>query len=395
MTATRPLRVYFPCTGLGRQARGFEAFTRECAAALAGRDGLEITVFGGGGPLAAGERTVWNLPRTGGAARALGGVLGSDPYFIEQATFFAGFLPALATGAPDVVYFADLNLGNACWHWRRATGQSFKLLYYNGGATTKPFTRCDLVQQVSPEHLAAAIARGEPADRQVLLPHGVAIERAFQPASDDERRRCRAALRVPADGAVVLAAGALNISEKRLDYVIDEVASMRSRPHLLILGAETPEAPRIRAFAEQRLRGRCTIATVPREQMADAYRAADAFVLASLREGFGLAQVEALAAGLPCVVHDTPTTRYIVGAHGVVEDLRPQGRLAHALDGVLSDVVAGSRDGAARGAAYRADAAARHEWAWSRFSWDVLADRYAELLTACAAGRTPAFPEAT
>jgi len=43
------VRVFFPCTGLGRQRRGFETFTRECAAALGADPRLEITVFGGGG----------------------------------------------------------------------------------------------------------------------------------------------------------------------------------------------------------------------------------------------------------------------------------------------------------------------------------------------------------
>ena len=136
-----PVRVFFPCTGLGHEVRGFEAFTRDCAAALRADTSVEIVVFGGGGALQPSERSVWNLPRTGRMARALGGLVGRDPYFIEQASFFAGFVPALIAGRPDVVYFADLSLGNACWHWRRATGQAFKLLFYNGGPTTRPFTR--------------------------------------------------------------------------------------------------------------------------------------------------------------------------------------------------------------------------------------------------------------
>ena len=378
-SGARPTRVFFPCSGLGREMRGFEAFTRECAAALRGHPELDITVFGGGGAPESGERAVWNLPRAGVWARVLGSMLARDPYFIEQASFFAGFLPALIMGKPDLVYFGDLNVGNACWHWRRLTGQRYELLYYNGGATTRPFTRCDLVQQVSPEHLASALARGERADRQVLLPHGVAIEREYRSVTHAERVALRTRLGVPVDGSLVLAVGVLDRSTKRMDYVIDEVARIAPGPHLLLVGATTPETPGVRARAAEVLGDRCTIRTLSRVDTRLAYRAADAFVLASLREGFGLVQVEALDAGLPCVVHDTPTSAFVLGPHGVRADLRHEGALAVALERAL--------------AGGRGDERGRHEWAWGQFSWERLVPRYAELLACSAAGRRPAFAE--
>lgn len=371
-----PVRVFLPCTGLGRVQRGFEAFTRECAMALAGDPRLAVTVFGGGGALEPGERETWNLPRNGPAALALGRLLNRDPYFIEQATFFTGFAGALMLQRPDVVYFADLNLGNACWHWRRLTGQRYRLLFYNGGATTRPFTRCDLVQEVSPEHLGDALSRGEARARQVLLPHGVTMARDFVPVSPDERRRLRAELGVPQDRPLVLSVGALDTAIKRLDYVIDEVATMPSAPHLLLLGAETPQSPAVRAAADSRLPGRCTILTLPAWQARAAYRAADVFVLASLREGFGLVQVEALDAGLPCVAHDTPTSAYVLGPHGVRADLRRAGILAPVLERALAEGTGRARE--------------RHAFAYRRFSWDVLAVRYVEMLLACAEDRRPA-----
>jgi 1,2-diacylglycerol 3-alpha-glucosyltransferase len=369
-------RVFFPCTGLGREARGFEAFTRECAAALAPNPEIQLTVFGGGGDLRSGEREAWSLSRSGVTARAIGSLLDRDPYFVEQATFFIGFVGVLMAQRPDLVYFGDLNLGNACWHWRRISGQRFKLLYYNGGPTTKPFTRCDVVQQVSPEHLDSALARGEARERQVLLPHGVAITKEFHQASREERLRIRAELGVPADRPLVLSVGALNTSHKRLDYVISEVATMQSLPHLLLLGAETPETPAVRAAAAERLGNRCTIRTLPREKVRAAYRAADVFVLASLHEGFGLVQVEALDAGLPCIVHDTPTSAYIVGQSAQRANLQRVGALAPLLERAISPtstMAGGTRQ--------------RHEYAYKRFSWDVLAPRYAALFRDCVSGR--------
>jgi glycosyltransferase involved in cell wall biosynthesis len=374
------VRVFFPCTGLGRQRRGFETFTRECAAALHGDPRLAITVFGGGGPFAgADERAVPNFPRDSTAARIVGALAGKDPYFVEQATFFSGFLPWLVTGRPDVVYFADLNFGNACWHWRRISGQRFRLLFYNGGATTQPFTRCDLVQQVSPEHFDSAIARGEPADRQVLLPHGVTVARSFTPPSAGERAQIRAGLGLPVDRPLLLSVGMLDASVKRMDYLIREVASLgETRPFLLVAGATSGETPHILELARDALGadGFSHRVFAP-EQMHFAYRAADAFALASLREGFGLATVEALGAGLPCVLHDTPTTEYIAGPHALRADLRALGAMAPLI-----------RDALARGGDISA-MRARHQWVREKFSWDALRDRYADLLRACAEGRRP------
>jgi 1,2-diacylglycerol 3-alpha-glucosyltransferase len=374
------VRVFFPCTGLGRQRRGFETFTRECAAALRGDPRLAITVFGGGGPFAgADERAIPNFPRDSTAARIVGAMAGKDPYFIEQASFFSGFLPLLVTGRPDVVYFADLNFGNACWHWRRISGQRFRLLFYNGGATTQPFTRCDLVQQVSPEHFDSAIARGESAERQVLLPHGVAVAPTYTPPSAGERAQIRAGLGLPADRPLLLSVGMLDASVKRMDYLIREVASLgETRPFLLVAGATSGETPHILELARDALGadGFSHRVFAP-EQMQFAYRAADAFALASVREGFGLATVEALGAGLPCVLHDTPTTEYIAGPHALRADIRAPGAMAP----LIRDALASGGDISAM--------QARYQWVREKFSWDALRGRYADLLRGCAEGRRP------
>ena len=371
---TQPVRVFFPCTGLGHERRGFESFARECAIAMRSEPGVELTVFGGGGTLEQQEHAIWNLSRSSRAARIIASVAGRDPYFIEQGTFFAGFLPTLIRRAPDVVYFGDLNFGNACWHWRRISGQRFRMLYYNGGPTTRPFTRCDAVQQVSPEHLATALARGESSDRQFLLPHGLPIARDWHSANRDERCRIRATLGVPRDGLLILSVGALNASHKRMDYVIREVAALSApRPHLLLLGADGNEAGSIRALATALLGpDGCTVRTVEHAAVLEAYRAADVFVLASTVEGFGLAHVEALAAGIPCVVHESPTTEYIYGPLARRADLSISGTLAS----LLADVLSRPRD----------DVVARtqHDAAYDRFSWAKLAPQYARMFRAVA-----------
>ncbi|MHB1310868.1 MAG: glycosyltransferase family 4 protein [Gemmatimonadaceae bacterium] len=373
--AGRPLRVALPCTGLGRQRRGFEAFAREMALALATDRDVEITRYGGGGAMMPGERAVWNLPRSSPAARVVGALTGRGEYFVEQASFFAAFVPRLVASRPDVVYFADLNLGNACWHWRRLTGQRYRLLFYNGGATTMPYTRCDVVQQVSPEHLDAALARGEKAERMVLLPHGIAMPAVLPPRDDDVRAAIRRELGVGTTRAMLLSVGVLGLNFKRMDVLVDAVAALGDdRPHLVMLGETTPETPALSAYARARLGDAVTLATWPRERMPTAYAAADAFALLSLHEGFGLAYLEALAAGLPCAAHDTATTRYIFGPHAMLGDSTEPAAAA----ALIRRALASAGDDPAR--------VQRHAWARARFSWEVLAPRYRDMLLACAAG---------
>lgn len=380
MTVPRgAIRVALPCTGLGRQHRGFEAFTREVHAALHGAPGIDLRVFGGGGALQAEERAVWNLPRTSAGARAVAWATQWDPYFVEQATFFAAFVPRLIAWRPDLVYFADLNLGNACWHWRRRTGQSFRLLYYNGGRTTRPFTRCDFVQQVTPAHYASAVARGESPERMFVLPHGFTMP-AAPPRRDAARiAAVRRELGVPEGKAMLLSVGMLGSSLKRMDVLVDAVAALGTdRPHLVLLGQETTETPALRERARV-LGSMVWMGTWPRERMADAYAAADAFALLSLDEGFGLAYVEAMQAGVPIVAQDNANTRYILGDHAILGDTTTVDRTTALIRRALQEATA---DDLRR---------VRLEWVRGRFSWDVLAPRYEEMLRACATGRRPAW----
>ncbi len=377
------VRIAVPCTGLGRVRRGFEAFTREVASALHDAPDMTLRVFGGGGALQPGEQAVWNLPRDSAAARVVSALMRRGPYFVEQATFFAGFVPHLHAWRPHLVYFADVNFGNALWHWRRLTGQRFQLLYYNGGPTTKPFTRCDWVQQVTPVHFASAVARGESPQRMLMLPHGLSLGAGPAVRAATRAAATRRAWAVPDGRAVLLSVGMLGVERKRMDALVDAVASMgHDRPYLVMLGQETPETPALRERARAHLGAGVWMGTWPRERMAEAYEAADAFALLSLDEGFGLAYVEALAAGLPCVAHDAANTRYVLGSHAYLGDTTVPAATAALIRRALGEATTDE------------DRRARHQWVRGQFGWDALAPRYAAMMRACSAGVRPAWSDA-
>ena len=108
------------------------------------------------------------------------------------------------------------------------------------------------------------------------------------------------------------------------------------------------------------------LGTVPDEEMPAWYHAADAFAFPSVSEGFGLAVLEAMAAGLPVVLTDLPVfaeyVRFGKDALAVAtERRRGAGRRA-------GDV--GGRRGAA------GEAAPRGREVAARFDWDTTARQH-------------------
>jgi len=67
------------------------------------------------------------------------------------------------------------------------------------------------------------------------------------------------------------------------------------------------------------------------------YRHAQAFVMSSFAEGFGLPVLEAMGCGAPVVVSDLPVFREIAGDHAIYFDPAQPARMAQGLKSVLED----------------------------------------------------------
>jgi glycosyltransferase involved in cell wall biosynthesis len=386
MSATRSAaaRVLLVCSGLEHAHRGFESFARECFDALRGEAELDLMLVKGSGPAPAGEITIPTLTRDAPAARALARVWGREPFRVEQLAFGTSLLPLITRRRPEVVYFSEWHTGLVLAAYRRVTRQRFRLVLCNGTMAVDGFGHLDRVQQLTPAALEAALVRGDPPSRHVLLPLGFALAPALPATNVQHRAGLRARLSLPLDRHIIVSAAALNRYHKRLDYLIEEVSRLPPpRPFLLLIGQEEAETPGIRALAAERLGpdGQ-SIRTVSRSEVPDLYRASDTFVLASLGEGLPRALIEALGWGLPCVAHDYPVARFALGPHGEFADLSAPGALA----GLLSEVMQRGED--------VETARRRHRFAYESFSWDRLRPRYVELLQGCGldAGAAPESP---
>jgi 1,2-diacylglycerol 3-alpha-glucosyltransferase len=393
----QPLKIFFSCSGVGIIDRGIETFFREAFDGLRGTDGLDITLYKGAGEEKPDERVLWNVPRTGSVAQFLGKVVHRNAYTVEQLSTFPSIVRAIRKHRPDIIFYSDSNLGFQLFRWRKQTGVPYRLLFSNGGPCHPPFDRTDYVHQVAPFYLQEAFAAGEPADRHRMVPYGITVPNGPPDVSEEAKRRIRRELALPTDRKIVLSVGWITAQQKRMDYLIREVEMVKSKvenqsssghssPYLVLLGAMDEQSKAIVDLARAKLgEENFTARSVPHDQVADYYKAADLFVLASLQEGFGRVFLEALIYGLPVIAHDHPVMRFVLGNEGIFGDLSKEGALA----GLISEALirdhrtTGQRDYGTT----MEDAIRRREYVRERFSWPVLAPQYREMFFDCAAKR--------
>jgi glycosyltransferase involved in cell wall biosynthesis len=135
---------------------------------------------------------------------------------------------------------------------------------------------------------------------------------AFEPLDAPMRSRAdvRAALGTPAERVVVVAVARLH-ADKGLDVFIEAVSKSGAEGWICGDGPLRTELERRAAGTTVRLLGY-------RDDVADVLGAADMFALPSVGEAYGIAVVEAIAAGLPVVVSDAGAMPEIAGRAGIV-----------------------------------------------------------------------------
>lgn len=387
---TPPLRIAFLCTGVEIFNRGIESFFREAYDGLRGplaSMGIEARLFKGGGRSIPerGETRVWCLPRTGRLASLVGKPVRRRPYVVEQLTFLPGMIRHVRRLRPDVIFYSDFDIARRLYRWRRHIGVPYRLLYSNGAPMHPPFGDTDFVQQVAPLYYEEAIAAGEPGGIQTHVPYGMTVPTGDPDASTEGQLAARRRLDLPTDRKILLSVGAINDYHKRMDYTIRECARIKNAtgtnpPFLVLLGSIEPETARMVALADELLGTQnYVVRSVPYAQVSDYYRAADVFVLSSLKEGFGRVYLESLVHGLPTIGHDHPVIRYVLGEVGRIADLATLGTLA----GVLVEELGRPRDPALM--------ARRRASVRDRFAWDRIAPAYAAMFRQAAATSIPAW----
>jgi glycosyltransferase involved in cell wall biosynthesis len=362
------LRVLFSCTGVGIFNRGIESFFREAFDGLKETPGLDAWLIKGAGARLANEIPVWCLPRTGWSARWFGALIRRSSYVAEQLSSVPFVARQIRLLRPQVIFYSDANLGFQLYFRRKWIGVPYRLLFSNGGPVSAPFVRMDFVHQVAPPYYSAALAAGEPAKKHFMVPYGIHVP----PPPDfdrSKRQALRSRLNLLLDRPIILSVGWIAREHKRMHYVIEELAQLpQPRPFLQLLGAIDESSREIIDLGNHLLGPENFSAkSVPYEQVADYYRAADCFVLASLKEGFGRVYIEALMNGLPVVAHRHPVMEFVLDGEGVFGNLEKRGELS----GLIRNQLQVPADGKVM----------RRRWenVKNRFSWPVLASQYLEM----------------
>lgn len=195
----------------------------------------------------------------------------------------------------------------------------------------------------------------------VVIPNGVEADRFAAAAGPGQAAAAaRAAWRARIGGRYVLAVGGIEPRKGTLDLV-EAMARLRAAdggPALVIGGGETlfdyrDYRARVLARAAELGVEPTLLGPVPHDELPALVAAADAFAFPSVREGFGLAAMEALAAGVPVVVRDLPVLREVFA--GAVRFAAGPAELAAELAAALA-----APDPARRAAGVAL--AARHGW---------------------------------
>jgi glycosyltransferase involved in cell wall biosynthesis len=362
-------RVALVSVELGRIRRGFERYFGDLFEVL--RERLDVTLYKGGGAATAREQVPALLGPASALARAL--PLGSGEYRAYKRNclaFAACLLPALLRERFDVVHFIDPPLARLLPALGRATGLGSRLLFTEGCLMPpRYYPRVAHIHHVGHQAYCEALESGVPESHLSLVPCGLHCARFVPPAQRGELRRQHGI----AEGTfVVLAISAVKREHKRVDHLIDEVARLDGDVLLWIDGHA--EEPALVEQARSRLGPRCRITHLASAQVPELYGLADVLAHAALGESFGLAIVEALASGLPVLVHDAPHFAWLTEDRDSLVDMAVPGALAARL---------GER--IARGQPAPERARARADSVRRRFDWVSLAPAYQDLYRKVAA----------
>lgn len=388
------MKIAVASSGLGHVTRGVEVWARDTADALHDR-GVDVTLFGAGevqtrAPFVVVPCLRRRTPLNSALVRLAPGFAWrwglKDGYGLEQFTFWQHLKRHLKKSGFDILHVQDPMVAQWCRRSRSSGRIQTKEILAHGTEEPSSFLKqFDYVQHLVPYHLEQVLSElgmQDPPSGWTVSPNFVDIRRFSPVASESDKSAIRRELGVPTDALVIGCAAAVKRTHKRLDYLIDEFSMFLERtkhsspstlhpprsspPHLLIAGAREPETDGLLAEAREKLGDNVTfLLDYPFENMPEFYKTLDVFVLPSLFEMMGIVLAEAMASGVPCIVHDHPVLKYVIGDGGKCIDMAKEGTLAS----VLSTLGDETLHGLGRSARQHVE---------STFSSDVVIDQYIE-----------------
>jgi len=362
-------KIAIACSGLGYIRRGLETFTEDLFHQLERTQEFQVFLLKGAGPPKHNEVSIWHLRRNFFFSRIVGKIVHQHPFYIQNVTFALGMIPFLIRRKPAVVYTGEPVLYRCLQLWRTLSRQKFRMIFFTGGQSFPiSFDHHDILHHVTPELVPKANLRSISVSNQFILPHFITIAQNPDLPQSHEKIMLKQKLGLPLDKRVILSVGALDSSVKRMNYIIEEVSNLpEAKYFLVLLGEREQETKIIIKYAQEKLSaGNYLITTLAREKLKEYYHAADVFVLASLKEGFGLVYLEALVSGLPVLTHDHSTAHFVLQEQGQYADFTQQKKLAELLLLTSKNNSDTSSD-------------SKYQFVYKNYSWDALKEKYLKM----------------
>lgn len=219
--------------------------------------------------------------------------------------------------------------------WRR------RAVVYSAERIAASCSATELVQ--NPEDMETLARIGVPRRKLVLLGNGIDLGR-FDPvrAAPDARRDFRSEIGATDEDVVVGCVGRL-VAEKGYREVFAAARLVRERyPHVRFVVVGGPDPEKTDALTRTELDGAAAVGVQflgSRDDVVRCYAGLDLYLLASHREGFPRAAMEASAMGLPIVATDIRGCRQVVdhGATGLLVPPRDPTALANAVLELVAD----------------------------------------------------------
>jgi glycosyltransferase-like protein len=251
-----------------------------------------------------------------------------------------GLRPLL--GGHDIVHVQDCLSANAALQLRDegVIDHVIRTVHHVDDFTSPSLIECQERSILGPDHVLCVSApwvqrlRDEFGVSAGVVPNGVDTHRFRAPVDEAERLEARHRAGVQ-DRLTVLTVGGVE-PRKGSMILLEGFARLRALlPHrdpiLLIAGGSTlfdyrHEVERFDARVQQLDLGRHVrrLGALEPDEIESLFRAADVFAFPSVKEGFGLAALEALSAGLPLVASDLDVFRGFL-THGESALLHPVG----------------------------------------------------------------------
>ena len=180
---------------------------------------------------------------------------------------------------------------------------------------------------------------GVPREKMKIIPHGVDHD-FFTPPKNKEKTRTNilSKLKILHDGypypipngKYFLHIGEMNLARKNLVRLIDAFLKSRKlglKHNLIITGKHTKELENICINKS----GIILLGWIPNNDLLELIQGADAFLLPSIHEGFGMPLVEAMACGIPCISSNRHSPPAVIEDVGILVNPYSETEISNAM----------------------------------------------------------------